>query len=174
MESALNILQVVGYKNSGKTTLIEQVLSGCEKAGKKAGVIKHHGHGRLEVHDRKKDTGRFRESGAAVTGISAGNELELEFVNESVWEIEQIVDIYRHLGLEVILVEGFKQAAFPKVVMVKQEEDFQAFQELENIQAVVNWDRQLNGPDNLPLFHISEQDRYMAWILSRLGVKPGE
>ncbi|HET7580705.1 MAG TPA: molybdopterin-guanine dinucleotide biosynthesis protein B [Bacillales bacterium] len=174
MEGDLNLLQVVGFKNSGKTTLIERVLSECKKAGKKAGVIKHHGHGCLEVHDRKKDTGRFRESGAAVTGIAAGNELELEFVDESDWEVERIVELYRYLPLDVILVEGFKHADFPKVVMLKQKDDYQAFQELKNIQAVVTWDSRLTGSDHPSIFHIFEQDRYMAWILSRLGVKPGE
>ncbi len=39
------ILQIVGFQNSGKTTLTEKLIFRASIAGLKAASIKHHGHG---------------------------------------------------------------------------------------------------------------------------------
>lgn len=45
LDDKLSILQVVGYQNSGKTTLIEKLCQLAECEGLKLGCFKHHGHG---------------------------------------------------------------------------------------------------------------------------------
>lgn len=168
---SIPVLQVVGFKNSGKTTLIESLLSVCKQAGCRAGVIKHHGHGGgLDEHDERKDTGRFRKNGAVVSGVAAGGELEMRITNDASWRAEQLVRLYQHLPIDVILMEGFKSASYPKVVMVK-EEDVEVLGQLDNIAAVVTWDRELDFPEGMQIFHISEEERYIPWLLSRLEVK---
>ncbi|HEU5141429.1 MAG TPA: molybdopterin-guanine dinucleotide biosynthesis protein B [Bacillales bacterium] len=170
-ELKIPVLQVVGYKNSGKTALIEKILVAGRKMGSRAGVIKHHGHGgRLEHHDRQKDTGRFCENGAAVTGITAENELEMRLTGDSPWKIEHIIEIYQQLPIDFILVEGFKQASFPKVIMVQEQEDYEELHPLQNVIAVITWDRELEAPGEVPIYHFSEEKQYLAYILTRLGV----
>lgn len=39
------ILQVVGYQNSGKTSFVSELTKQLSSAGRRVGVIKHHGHG---------------------------------------------------------------------------------------------------------------------------------
>ncbi|HEX7064465.1 MAG TPA: molybdopterin-guanine dinucleotide biosynthesis protein B [Bacillales bacterium] len=169
------VLQVVGFKNSGKTALIELVLSSAGEIGFRAGVIKNHGHGGgLESHDREKDTGRFRESGAVVTGITAENELEMRLAGNSPWEIEQIVELYAKLSLDFILVEGFKQASFPKVIMAREKEDYEKLCRLQDVIAVITSERKLEAPTGAPVFHISEEEKYLSYILLWLGVAQGE
>lgn len=40
-----SILQIVGYQNSGKTTLVEKVVHALAERKMKVATIKHHGHG---------------------------------------------------------------------------------------------------------------------------------
>jgi molybdopterin-guanine dinucleotide biosynthesis protein B len=169
---SIPVLQVVGFKDSGKTTLIESLLSACRQADCRAGVIKHHGHGGgLNEHDQRKDTGRFRKNGAVVSGVTANGELEMRFINDAPWQAEQLVRLYQHLPVDMILIEGFKSASYSKVVMVKGKEDLKVLGQLDNIVAVVTWDRELYFPEGRQIFHISEERRYIPWLLSRLGVK---
>ncbi|HEU5141411.1 MAG TPA: molybdopterin-guanine dinucleotide biosynthesis protein B [Bacillales bacterium] len=173
-ELKIPVLQVVGFKNSGKTSLIESLIVASQKTGYRAGIIKHHGHGGgLELHDRKKDTGRFRDSGAVVTGITAENELEMRLAGDSPLEIEQIVEFYQQLPLDFILIEGFKQASFPKVIMAGEKEDYETLRRLQNVVAVITSDREWAAICEVPVFHISEEERYLSYLLSRLEVEPG-
>ncbi len=45
MGKATSILQIVGYQNSGKTTLVEKVVYALAEQNMKVATIKHHGHG---------------------------------------------------------------------------------------------------------------------------------
>ena len=45
LDDKLNILQVVGYQNSGKTTLIEKLCQLADEEEMQLGCFKHHGHG---------------------------------------------------------------------------------------------------------------------------------
>ncbi len=40
------ILQIVGYKKSGKTTLMRHIVSFLKSHGYTVATIKHHGHGK--------------------------------------------------------------------------------------------------------------------------------
>lgn len=54
LDDKLSILQVVGYQNSGKTTLIEKLCQLAECEGLKLGCFKHHGHGGHQIVFSKK------------------------------------------------------------------------------------------------------------------------
>ncbi|MPU17873.1 molybdopterin-guanine dinucleotide biosynthesis protein MobB, partial [Acinetobacter baumannii] len=43
MGKAPSILQIVGYQNSGKTTLVEKVVYALAEQNMKVATIKHHG-----------------------------------------------------------------------------------------------------------------------------------
>ena len=45
MGGAPSILQIVGYQNSGKTTLVEKIVHALAESEMKVATIKHHGHG---------------------------------------------------------------------------------------------------------------------------------
>ncbi|HET7658147.1 MAG TPA: molybdopterin-guanine dinucleotide biosynthesis protein B [Bacillales bacterium] len=176
MVDHLKTMQVVGFKNSGKTTLIEKIAAACRKADQRVGVAKHHGHGKLDKHDLSKDTGRFRESGAEVTAIAAGGGLEMIWERgKERWELGDILSFYQFLKMDIVLVEGFKQADLEKIVVVRNVEDFNDLRSLSNIAAVISWeDSQFEPIEGIERFHISEEERYLRWVLTRLGVESDE
>ncbi len=61
-------IHVVGKKNSGKTTLIADLVQHYTNLGHRVGTIKHTHH-RHELDTPGKDSHRHREAGAAVVGI---------------------------------------------------------------------------------------------------------
>lgn len=64
----MNRVHIVGRKNSGKTTLIEDLVRHFTAQGRRVGTIKHtHHHHELDVPG--KDSHRHRQAGAAVVGI---------------------------------------------------------------------------------------------------------
>ncbi|WP_160920153.1 molybdopterin-guanine dinucleotide biosynthesis protein B [Pseudalkalibacillus hwajinpoensis] len=117
------VIQVVGYQNSGKTLFAEKMIEQASSHGIKVGVIKHHGHGRPDVYDEKKDTGRHRNAGAVVTGVSGGGMVSIHATQGSEWELEQLIRLYDSFDLDLILVEGFKEESYPKIVLVRNKDD---------------------------------------------------
>ncbi|MCA0172329.1 molybdopterin-guanine dinucleotide biosynthesis protein B [Bacillus sp. RAR_GA_16] len=117
------VIQVVGYQNSGKTLFAEKFIKEATAQGIKVGVIKHHGHGTPEVYDQKKDSGRHRKAGAVVTGVSGGGMISVQATKENEWELEQLVRLYDSFDLDLILVEGFKEERFPKIVLLRDKDD---------------------------------------------------
>lgn len=61
------IFQVSGYQNSGKTTLINKLISGLKEKGLSVITIKHHGHGGKPEAPEGKDSTSHIESGAAAS-----------------------------------------------------------------------------------------------------------
>lgn len=131
------IFQVVGYKNSGKTTLIEQLTQACRKESYSVGTIKHHGHGGKPASPFiEKDTDQHRRAGANVVAVEGAGSLYIE-AEQPLFELDNIIDIYTHFSLDIIFIEGFKYEHYPKVVLLRNKLDESLLYELTNIQAVI-------------------------------------
>ncbi|WP_163536568.1 molybdopterin-guanine dinucleotide biosynthesis protein B [Gracilibacillus sp. YIM 98692] len=129
------VIQVVGYKNSGKTTLVSKWIKYLQAKGLSTSTIKHHGHGGKPDTIKTKDTEKHMEAGAGLTSVLGEKEV---FLNARLDQlpVENILDIYYYLSIDVVFIEGFKSYPFPKVVMLRDENDFGLLNTLENIQAV--------------------------------------
>ncbi len=114
---------MVGYQNSGKTLFAEKFIEQATAQDIKVGVIKHHGHGTPDVYDQKKDSGRHRRAGAVVTGVSGGGMISVQATQETEWELEKLVPLYDSFDLDLILVEGFKEERYPKIVLLRDKRD---------------------------------------------------
>ncbi|MBD8067562.1 molybdopterin-guanine dinucleotide biosynthesis protein B [Bacillus sp. PS06] len=131
------IVQVIGYQNSGKTTLIEKIIEELSSDGCKIGTIKHHGHGGLpDISDKGKDTERHRVAGAVASSIEGNGTLQLHVSKDS-WKLKEILEFYQLLDLDLIIIEGYKQASFPKVVIIREQSDLELLTTVQNIVAIV-------------------------------------
>jgi len=98
-------IHIVGRKNSGKTTLIVDLVQQLSAAGKRVGTIKHtHHHHELDTPG--KDSYRHRQAGAAMVGIMAPG------MNALFWpQDEASSDRYEQMlakfgECDLVLVEG--------------------------------------------------------------------
>ncbi|APH05468.1 molybdopterin-guanine dinucleotide biosynthesis protein B [Bacillus weihaiensis] len=157
------VLQVVGYQNSGKTTFVIEYVKEAVAQKHLVGTIKHHGHqSSLAYGDEVKDTGRHRDAGATASLVEGNGSFILTgHLNMS---LLQLVKLYKGLGLDIILIEGFKKEHYPKVVILRSLEDVSLLRDISNIECVVT---NFQLPEDLsvqfPVF--TNQKACIKWLL---------
>jgi molybdopterin-guanine dinucleotide biosynthesis protein B len=107
-----NIVSFVGHSDSGKTRLIERLVSTLRKKGHRVGVLKHT-HARIKVDRKGTDTDRFRRAGAAVSAIADDRMLaRFESPDEPMALLSALA-----AEVDILLVEGYKKLPLPKVLI---------------------------------------------------------
>jgi molybdopterin-guanine dinucleotide biosynthesis protein B len=105
---------IVGYSGSGKTTLIERLLPWFAVHGLKVAVIKQSHHD-FEVDVAGKDSWRHRQAGAYEVLISSPYRWAVMHELHGTPEPSLDEHIARLSPCDLVLVEGFKRAALPKL-----------------------------------------------------------
>ncbi|MDY6985535.1 MAG: molybdopterin-guanine dinucleotide biosynthesis protein B [Candidatus Thermoplasmatota archaeon] len=106
-----------GSSNSGKTTVIEELIRALKERGYEVIAVKHT---HLDVRaDEGKDTQRFRKAGALFSVLSAKEQSSI--VLDRALGIEEILRVMEPL-CDVVLVEGFKGASIKNFVFGDAEE----------------------------------------------------
>jgi molybdopterin-guanine dinucleotide biosynthesis protein B len=109
-----------GWSGSGKTTLIERVIMQLAGDGVRVALIKH-AHHAFDVDQPGKDSYRHREAGASEVLISSGKRWALmhELRGEAELSLAEAVD--RFGPCDLVLVEGYKREAIPKIEIWRAE-----------------------------------------------------
>jgi molybdopterin-guanine dinucleotide biosynthesis protein B len=107
------IISFVGHSNSGKTTLIEQLVRALSRQGYRVGVLKHT-HGAIKGDKRGTDTDKFRLAGAAISSI-CDDKLLVRFEKAQGHKPQNIVYELAK-GLDLLIIEGYKKEHLPKVL----------------------------------------------------------
>jgi molybdopterin-guanine dinucleotide biosynthesis protein B len=110
------VLGFVAYSGTGKTTLLKQIIPLLGEDGFRIGLIKR-SHHRFEIDYPGKDSYELREAGANPVMICSS------YRRATVTDFRpprpsRLSDELRHFdqtGLNLVLVEGFKQESFPKI-----------------------------------------------------------
>ncbi|MBE5959191.1 MAG: molybdopterin-guanine dinucleotide biosynthesis protein B [Lachnospiraceae bacterium] len=110
---------VSGYKNSGKTFLIEKLINEFINNNYTVATIKHDGHDVLE-DVKGTDTYRFFEAGALSSAALTDKRFFMN-TRKSVNVKEIIKQITEDVRPDFIILEGFKKSHFPKVEVVRRE-----------------------------------------------------
>ncbi|MFB6113703.1 MAG: molybdopterin-guanine dinucleotide biosynthesis protein B [Halodesulfurarchaeum sp.] len=113
----MKVLAVVGYRNSGKTTLVERIVSHLTPEAT-VGTVKSIHHD-IEIDTPGKDTFRHREAGAdSVTGITPSVRFSISPTQESkVTVLRDTLNERSRDGFDVVVVEGFKGVGLPHVAV---------------------------------------------------------
>jgi len=109
----LKALAFVGWSGSGKTTLIEKLLPRLRRGGLRAGYLKTDAHG-FEMDREGKDTARAFDAGAPVVAIVGPGEAAIRLRGDV--RPEALLE-GSFAGCDLVLVEGGKRSALPKVVV---------------------------------------------------------
>lgn len=116
----MKVIQVVGYKNSGKTSLVVELVRLWSSQGKKVGTVKRDAHD-ADPEPEGADTRRHREAGAHLTALTS--------VSRTLWvrgepsSLDGLLDGMRAEGADIAIVEGFKTEPHPKIVLLRGEQD---------------------------------------------------
>lgn len=110
----MKIMGFAGWSGSGKTTLIEKVIQALRARGLVVSLIKH-GHHNAEFDVPGKDSYRHRQAGCQEVLMSSGRRWALIHELRGAPE-PRVEDLIARLSpCDVVLVEGYKNAPFPKV-----------------------------------------------------------
>lgn len=162
------IFQVAGYKNSGKTTIVSKLIKQLTEEGLNVVSIKHHGHSGKPDTVPDKDTQKHLGAGALASVVEGDGQLLLQ-AEKNVWTLEEQIQLLSFFQPDVILIEGFKNENYPKVLLLRSEADIELCSSLNNIQAVICWEKkmkqQLEAQTIIPCFHLSDQSGLSRVIL---------
>ncbi|NOU05023.1 MAG: molybdopterin-guanine dinucleotide biosynthesis protein B [Hyphomicrobiaceae bacterium] len=114
MSDGTPIIGIVGWKNSGKTTLTVALIGELVRRGYRVASIKH-AHHNLRIDDKDTDSARHRQAGAAQVAV----------VSEKRWAIVTELNgtpepdfqdmLSKFEPCDIIVVEGYKSQPIPKI-----------------------------------------------------------
>jgi len=109
----MKILLVVGKKKTGKTTLIEKLITSLKDKGYKIGSIKYTTQDH-EFDTPGKDSYRHAQAGAESTLILSPTKIALFSRTLKEKNLDQLLD-FVFADYDLVIGEGFKNSAFPKI-----------------------------------------------------------
>ena len=111
---SMPLFGIAGWSNAGKTTLIEKLTRHFAERGLRVATIKHTHH-KFDIDAPGSDTARHRAAGATETAIVSGSRVAVVEEIEAAGEPALESVAARLNPADVILVEGYKAAAIPKI-----------------------------------------------------------
>lgn len=131
----MRCIQVVGYKNRGKTTVLEYLIAYFSQRKYKVGACKHHGHGGFPLGWTETDSTKHWKAGADLASVEGENMLQM--VTSKDWGLKKLLKIYQLFEMEIVFIEGYKHEDQAKIVVIGEGEDLSLLDQVSNIQAVV-------------------------------------
>ncbi|MBI5974630.1 molybdopterin-guanine dinucleotide biosynthesis protein B [Staphylococcus canis] len=128
------ILQIVGFKNSGKTTMMTYAVRFFKSLGYQVTTIKHHGHMGEEIELPRATLDHMKHFNAGADQSIVQGHAYMELVkrdNEST--LETLIQDYGTIENNIILIEGYKQAQYDKVILYRNPNEYEQLKQLQNI-----------------------------------------
>lgn len=131
------VLQIVGYKNSGKTTLACRLIHALSAQGLRVGSAKHDAH-QFQLDDPGTDSSRHLLHGAVETVLTSPEATRI--MRRSAASLREIAESMRG-RVDLVIAEGFKAADYPKIALIRRTEDQITLQkEATNIRLWLSWE----------------------------------
>jgi molybdopterin-guanine dinucleotide biosynthesis protein MobB len=110
----MKVYGVVGWKNAGKTTLVERLVAEIAGRGFSVSTVKHTHH-KVDVDQKGKDSFRHRQAGARQVILSSSARWALMTELRGTPEAP-LKELLGHLApVDLVIVEGYKRDDHPKV-----------------------------------------------------------
>jgi len=166
----VRVLGIVGWSGSGKTTLLTALIPRLRACGLSVSTIKHAHHG-FDMDRPGKDTYRHREAGAREVLVATGARWAL--LHEVNGPEPALPDLLaRMAAVDLVLVEGFKTHAFPKLEVHRPALGKPPiWPDWPDVIAVATDAALANCPH--PLLALNDPATIANWIVAFLRIHPG-
>lgn len=148
------VFGVVGWKNSGKTTLTERLIKEFTNRGLKVSMVKHTHHN-VDVDRTGTDSYRHRVAGAQEVMLAGGSRFALmhEYRERAEFELEDL--LARMSPCDLVLVEGFKRTPIPKLEVQREERQVDLLADSDEMILAVAADYEILNID-IPVFNLND------------------
>ena len=137
----MKTIGVIGWKNSGKTTLVSKLVKYFSSLNLKVGVIKH-AHHSFDIDHPNTDSYKIRKSGAFKTTIVSNKRLAVieERTDDNEIDLKSIIDMNK--DCQILILEGFKKNNdIPKIeVFLKKNKKEYLYKNVEKVKLLVTDD----------------------------------
>jgi molybdopterin-guanine dinucleotide biosynthesis adapter protein len=163
----VKVIGIAGYSGSGKTTLIEKLVPILVGEGLRVSLVKH-AHHEFDVDHPGKDSWRHRQAGC--TEVLVGSSKRWALMHELRSEPEpSLSDLLAHLSpCDVVIVEGFKNAAIPKVEVHRRAADAPLLHVDDAHVIAIASDEPLEA--RVPRFDLDDVQGVARFIIGHLGL----
>jgi len=115
------IVSIVAKSGTGKTTLLEKLIAELKHRGYRVGAVKHDAHS-FSIDHEGKDSWRLSEAGADTMLITSPAKVAMVKQNGPGGEPSLAETVGAYCGdLNIVLTEGFKRSAMPKIEVHRRE-----------------------------------------------------
>ncbi len=163
----MKIYGVVGYKNAGKTGLMERLVTEICGRGLRVSTIKH-AHHSFDVDQPEKDSYRHRAAGAQQVLLASQSRWALMTELRDQPE-PPLADLLGQLApVDLILIEGYKRDSHPKVEAFRAEANNPLIApEDASIRAIAS-DTPVDS--DRPVFNLDDTTAIADFILAEVGL----
>ena len=114
MNNMARVIGITGFKNSGKTTLVERLVTELTARGFNVSTIKH-AHHTFDIDHKGRDSYRHRKAGAREVAVISRNQWAVirDMNDEPEPSLEEIIS--RMTPCDIVVVEGYKRDSHPKI-----------------------------------------------------------
>jgi molybdopterin-guanine dinucleotide biosynthesis protein B len=130
-----SIISIVGKSNSGKTTLLEKLITELKNRGYKVAIVKH-SHHKDDLDTAAKDTWRFTKAGSELSAINSLDHLAIYRRMDSFFDPQDISNFVLW-DYDILLTEGFKGSSYPKIEVHRSEQGKELLTDPKLLLAVV-------------------------------------
>ena len=114
------VVSIVARSGTGKTTLLEKLIAELKSRSYRVGAVKHDAHS-FDIDHEGKDSWRLTRAGADTMLITSPEKIAMVRKNSRPEpELAEIVAAYCD-DLDIVLSEGFKRSAVPKIEVHRKE-----------------------------------------------------
>ena len=108
------VIGVAGFKNAGKTTLVEKLVADLSGRGLRISTVKH-AHHSFDIDHEGRDSFRHRKDGATEVAVVSGARWAI--IHELRDEAEPSLDevLAKIAPCDLVIVEGYKRDAHDKI-----------------------------------------------------------
>lgn len=115
------VVSIVAKSGTGKTTLLEKLITEMKRRGYRVGAVKHDAHS-FSIDHEGKDSWRLTQAGADTMLITSPAKVAMIKQNPANQEPLLTDTIAEYCGdLDIVLTEGFKRSSMPKIEVQRRE-----------------------------------------------------
>jgi molybdopterin-guanine dinucleotide biosynthesis protein B len=165
----MRVFGFAGWSGSGKTTLIEQLIPQLLQRGVTVSLVKH-AHHEFDVDQPGKDSWRHRAAGCTEVLVSSSVRYALMHEHRGAPELTLDLAIARLAPCDIVLVEGYKTAAIPKLEVWREDVGKPLLHESDRHIVGIATDAPERFAARLPAFRLADVAAIATFVLAEASI----